>query len=123
MSFINLVVGDYSGDGHDKRETITIRSNKEADETRYAFEQENETVQLEQYCSEFEDQEFPTALISKYVSTDLYVVDPDEEFSEMDLDTFAEIWMGMARAGDPELVLSVENIPEIFIGGYGLFYC
>ena len=27
MNIINLVIGDWSGDGHDKRQTITIESN------------------------------------------------------------------------------------------------
>lgn len=122
MTYINLVVGDYSNDGHEKRETITIRSNKEADETKYAFDQENESVQLEQYCSDYEDHKFPSSLIRKYVSPELYTIDPTEEFVEIWPETFAEVWMGMARAGDPELVLSVEHVPEIYIGGYGLFY-
>ena len=122
--FINLVVGDWSDDGHGKVHVIPVESNKEVDDVMYAFDKGNEGVNLEQYCSDYEDNMVPTKLIMEFVSEDLYLCDPDEEFHDIESATYAEIWLGIARKGDPELVISVteEELPEIRIGGYGLFW-
>ena len=55
---INLIVGDWSGDGHTVTETVTISSNCSVDSIRLAYKEGSEILGFdlsETVCREFED--------------------------------------------------------------------
>lgn len=134
MNVINLTIGDWSRDGHNQIETITI-------ETNCTVEQINEISSkvkdvfgftLDEYCEEYEDNRIPMEIWNKLVAMG-FPADGLEYGSPSDLEDdpdgvylysgseYADIWLFMIQRCEPMFTYKIVNNANINIGGYGLF--
>lgn len=129
---INLVVGDWSGDGHEKREIFTIRCNIDSKSLKEAYFLGTQIIGFD--LSKEVAWDYQDSIISKKHLEILQrhgqnwdwdsLKDPDDDEIEIVCDDYVDIWMFIASLGNPhicyEVVPSTEN--SIYIGGYGLFF-
>lgn len=119
---INLVLGDWSHDGHGMTETVTIESNFGISQIQKAYKAGVKLLGVDlvkDVCEQYEESEM---LAEHYeVFKDSGILDPDDSW--IDSDTFAKLYLWTARMGNPELIYSVLpwDKASIQIGGYGLF--
>jgi hypothetical protein len=141
-NMVNLVLGDWSHDGHSMTETVTISCNldKKALESAYKKGTKKLGVDVdEDVASDYEDstisfenwQKFAAAgmtLEQLFDDNDYDVkesteaVDNEEAFNIYH-SAFVKLWLFTAKQGNPEFEYTIEedNSPNINIGGYGLF--
>lgn len=123
---IVLVVGDWSHDGHERTDQISIVSNLNAKQIEEAYKLGTQIMNFDfqkTVCTDYEDNfldEEDSAILKSFG-----INQHDEECQGCYLNSeiFAEIWMQIAKLGNPLLeykfVSSKAN--TINIGGYGLF--
>lgn len=151
MTLINLVLGDWSGDGHNRTKGYVIDSSVSFDMLENAhhkgckvlgFSFENEAA------SEYEDPTISVDHFQKIIdhidvdeaqfiinniggSRDFYsptkLNDPSIEMGErrvrLTLESYAALWLMIAKIHDPTIIfkVNIDNSERINIGGYGLF--
>lgn len=122
-TLIQLVVGDWSGDGHCQTDTVIVESSKSKSETESAFKKGDEKFGLSSYCEEYEDSTVPEKLILQL--KDYLPWNFDESLSYEDFsaspEEYADLWIAVARSADPDLELHIVQITRIEIGGYGCY--
>lgn len=136
MHTITLITGDWSGDGHEKTDSITISSNLNMKELEAAFTRGEQVIGIN-FADQFSDYEantLPCEMIqkmSKHFDTGFNVpqdIDPDEVDSSRYDETlysndYTHLWLEIAKIGNPELVYEYcKTGLTLSIGGYGLFY-
>lgn len=138
MTQIQLVVGDWSDDGHGKTSTVVVEADCGKKHLEAAFKRgvEKLGVDVTDACEDYDDDEMPRTVYNtiKAVDPDLVTdswsklcFDDEEDHFEEDVvymapDMYAVLWMLTAKAGDPDLKWSiVADVPKINIGGYGFF--
>lgn len=132
MSYqITLTLGDWSCDGHGRAEKHTIKSNipKPELETAYAEGVKRTGVDLtKSIAREFDNNLFPQVAIDKL---SLFGFDPNDflmfddydgvEHWYIDSEGFVDLWLFIAKIGNPDLEYILYKTDNINIGGYGLF--
>lgn len=160
---IDLIIGDSSGDGHDKRETVTILSNRNVARINAAYvsglnagfpdlcdgavAEYEENLLTPEFTLQFVIALYKTddtfSVHDKHAIVSILVDGTDFDTNPDVLDTlngivgyeiaestctwlsprnFAILYMAICKAGDPDLVLALDDEHEtICIGGYGLF--
>ena len=130
---ITLVIGDWSTDGHGRVERVHIVTNRTESGLRLAYKKGATIVGLDltaEVAHEYEDSTLRVDALRKLVEAGYPITRlDDEEGNEIFADSeylspeeFAEIWLFIARKGDPDLEVEiVQEGPRINIGGYGLF--
>lgn len=129
---INLVMGDWSGDGHSKTETVTILSNlKKADvEKAYKAGVKKTKVKFsEDVARNYEDGVITTETVAALAKHGFKIEDYSEDEEPGDrgyglwTDGYSLAWLFVAQVGNPNFKYEVINddSPNINIGGYGLF--
>lgn len=142
---VNLVLGDWSGDGHEKTDSVTYKVNLSETELKASFEtglsildNNKDGVKRRGYslpiCEDYEDSRLPADFLVKlkacgldpidYIdewSAEDYLQDPDSGAS-VDRNQFAKLWLDVAKLGNAILEYEEVQMPHINIGGYGLFY-
>jgi hypothetical protein len=132
---INLIVGDWSHDGHNMTDTVTIHSNLNVKELEAAYKKGAKKIGVDptkEIAEEYEDNKISKEAYDKLVThgfdvKDLIdVPDPDESEDSYDLyssEAFSEIWLFVAKTGNPDFEYEMleESDNSINIGGYGLF--
>jgi hypothetical protein len=129
---IDLVIGDWSDDGHGETETVTIKSNFNSVWMGRAYEQASVILG---FCFVTDvAYEYETPYISMELITKLREVleepnlldgdiDPEAECIGIEVDEYLDIYLKIIKLGEPDFkykVLGQEN-EVINIGGYGLF--
>lgn len=131
MYTINLLIGDVSGDGHEKVEKIAIYCPVSSEELKQAYEQGTKKLGYnfsEQVACDFEE---PFITMTQYNALfdfglelpDLEWDDADEKVARIYADDFMQCYMFICELGDP-LVRGWKlqtDVKSIDIGGYGLF--
>lgn len=127
---VNLVVGDWSHDGHCKTEVITISSTFNKTQLERAYKKGTQKIGFdltEDVCSKYEDMSVPVDVIDKLRASGVKVEDLIEQNENtwsfaFNCEAFAEVWLEIAKLGSPELEYEFCSIddPNINIGGYGL---
>lgn len=128
---INLVVGDWSHDGHNMTEQSTIKCNLEKKDLEKAYKKGTKVVGFnltEEVCADYEDMSMPAEIAEKLkvagIDANEYVEHEDgEELSfAYNHEAFTELWLRIAQLGNPDLKyeMSSNESPNINIGGYGL---
>lgn len=138
---IKFCAGDISSDGHSIREEKIFEVNLSQAELKLAFftgieklglldytEKDSRDDRRFTFCSNYEDSQVPTEFVEKLP------FDPEEYFYLDDFDDekvyylegadkFFELWLDIAKLGNPMLTYSevVSDDGSIHIGGYGLF--
>lgn len=145
---IELVVGDWSSDGHGQTHSVWFEvtsSDKDGDvtenELRDAFiegcailDQEPNDPSFGEpslpFCESYEDSIVPASFVVKLASHGVDVYDFFDGLDRADAcpsiagpDAWAQLWMAVAKIGNPNLdIVQCANKNSIRIGGYGLFY-
>jgi hypothetical protein len=136
--YINLIVGDDSGDGHSMTKTVTISTDRSSQEIEKLFELVSKKYSLDNLCSEYEDnlvtnEHFERVYVNlgKDKAIELYGSPSDEDwdnpdnygiYNQIDHCQFIDIVIGLMNAEDPKANIKLADIPTIAIGGYGLFF-
>ena len=130
MNTINLVVGDWSNDGHGQTEVITIESNLTLSEIVEAYEKGKTIsgIDLEYVCAEYQQNTFGRQVYDKLVELGMLANSIESEVENDDIEVnispfdFAYIYMFIVSLGNPDLKYEIIKPDAIRIGGYGLFY-
>jgi len=141
MHYIELEWGDYSGDGHDKRLSCVIISNKDKASLEVAYQKGVELIGfdlIEECCTEYEEREFPDRVVeiikknselSEYLScSECYDLREnqghqcEEHLNVEACDHWLDLYFHFLKVGDPTLEIETLKPESIYIGGYGLFY-
>jgi hypothetical protein len=133
---VELLMGDPSGDGHDKHTTIHIRSNLSAEQIEIAFRKGTNKIQLDitQCCADYEDNSLtkkqfeilkqagwdPENCWNYNYAKEHGQLDDDDSFS-LSTDEFANIYVFTVQKGDSSFEYERLSFECIDIGGYGLF--
>ena len=126
---INLVMGDWSHDGHCMSETVTIRTNLSSDELIDAYEKGSKQVEFDltgDVAADYEEYSFPDEFIEKLqpfgFKADEFLEQPyvDDSWA-VSGNAFWRIWLFIAKIGDPSLEFEEVDNVDIIIGGYGMF--
>lgn len=136
---INLVVGDWSHDGHGLTKTITISSNLTTKEVESAYKKASKKIDIDLYenvCHRYQDYILLLKdwekLSNAGMTLDLFQ-DENYEAEKAANDKmrgfcicpkdFAAIYCFMVKLGNPkfEYIIVPENNNTIYVGGYGLF--
>ncbi len=126
---ISAVVGDWSGDGHEKTETIVFCSNlgpKEINNTYKAGAKVIGFDLIDDVAVDYEDnilrkEHSDQLLVSGFDLSSFESGDKDGEFYLYKEDFF-KIWIYFLKLGDANFKFSTINTFEVTIGGYGFFY-
>ena len=131
-----FTIGDWSDDGHEKKQTFILSSNTSMDDLveihgRIAKEFD---IHLEDWCSDYDDylltEEQWKQLESLGFPFDVDLFDDDGNGVEYILqwmpDEFLRIWIFLMKKVCPDLVIEIVEYPELsrllpYSFGYGLF--
>lgn len=135
MNTINLVVGDWSNDGHGRTDTITISTNLSRSAVQKAYKAGAEVVGVDltkDVCRDYEDHYIDDDVLDKFRKAGLTQADVPE-WKEEDLSTIdaSSLWVGseifahlycfIVKKGAPAFEFTVVENKDLNIGGYGLF--
>ncbi len=118
MYRFSMTIGDWSGDGHDKREEYIVVSNKPVEEVREAhFRGMAEVLDLTQICNEYEENAVEADGLPEWARE--FFVDAYDQpgWLSSEPEFFAQLWVEVLKRADPELELELEQIPSLLIGG------
>jgi hypothetical protein len=140
---INLVVGDWSNDGHSQSDTITISSNLEKADVEKAYKAGAKKLKLDvtkDVATDYEDGALSIKQWKKLAKAGLTLetlydgsrydigiannaIKSEEENINLYPDVFVNIWIFVVQQGNPDFKFEVseDDSPNINIGGYGLF--
>lgn len=125
---IDLVIGDWSDDGHGKLEIIKISSNLSLREIQTAYNKGKKIVKfdpIENLCSDYEDRQFfakDLQLLKKFGFSKEYELNVEDEIM-LNREDFTEIVLFVVSLGNKEFKYEFEIDDDRWnIGGYGLFY-
>jgi hypothetical protein len=132
LYLIGLVLGDESGDGHDKFYQYSIYSNLDDEQLREAFKSGCNKVDVEFsdiVAEEYEECMLKSDILEKLQKAGLNISSIFEQYhyakdtGEYRLNTksFTLIWLWIAQQGNPNFKYEFVKNKEIYLGGYGLF--
>jgi len=127
---IKLVIGDWSGDGHEKTVDFIVDTNCSEEQLEEAYKKGVEVCGIDltrNFCEEYEEDFLTEHEYKDFKELNLF--DEDTKYFEWNNKyyvtkrDFAKIWMTIAQRGNPLLDYKFvsDEFPEINIGGYGLF--
>lgn len=125
MHTVNLVMGDWSADGHGMTETITIKCNVSRDELVEAYKVGSLTCGVDlkaEVACDYDDSSFPVDIIEKLEACGFNsegLVEEGDAFIEPEL--YWNVWMFIAKLGNPAIEFDEVAGQDIKIGGYGMF--
>ena len=130
---IDLVIGDWSKDGHEQSETITIKSNFNTIWIKRAYEQASAILGfcfINESATEYEKPFVPEYVYNKLITVfdkdiidELIIYEDDEEYRIDSTDNYLALYLMIIELGEPDFKYKIlgENNESIKIGGYGLF--
>lgn len=129
MKMINLVVGDWSDDGHGRTHTVTVESNFDVARLGKAFKAGTKKLKfnIAEHCQDYEDgsisDRFAAALTKHgFDLTEMFSYDGPDEPINLSPSDFADIWLFTAElGGGKKLRLKIVEPDDIHVGGYGCF--
>ncbi len=132
LYLIGLVLGDESGDGHDKTYQYSIYSNLDDEQLREAFKSGCNKVDVEFsdiVAEEYEECMLKSDILEKLQKAGLNISSIFEHYhyakdtGEYRLNTksFTLIWLWIAQQGNPNFKYEFIKNKQIYLGGYGLF--
>lgn len=132
---IQLVLGDWSNDGHGKTDSVFIESNLTAQQIQDAYVAAMNKLPalkcLNTLAEDYEDSELSndhiTALREAGYPIDKFVKEYEEGYGDdctpsVDKESYTDIYLFIVLVGNPEFKHEVVSLDDINIGGYGLFY-
>lgn len=126
MEVVNIIVGDWSDDGHGKTETFAIKSNITRDEIDKAYTQAIKTYPklnaFDSICEDYEDNSIPEDLLDELKLLGYQPPKWMEKEFRVSREEFVDIYLFIVKLGNPAFEYSHVNHNELTIGGYGLFW-
>lgn len=128
MTTLEIVMGDWSNDGHGRTEKVVISTDFTREEVEKAFKAgvEKTGFDITTHCEDYEDGSVPNALYDYFDKAGVEygnIREDNESTQGIGYDDFVKIWFKTCEIGNPDFkytqVSHYEN--EIRIGGYGLF--
>jgi len=129
-NLINLVIGDWSGDGHCQTETIQVESSLNKNELQVAYEaaaKKTKVRLVEAVVSDYEDNmisetDFKKLQKAGIVMDEIFFKDEEGNWDySLDATSFAMLYLEMIKIVNPAFKYAFPDVPTIRIGGYGLF--
>lgn len=120
---IELILGDWSGDGHEKTSSFHIMSSLPKEKIIDAYDRAVKILKFDitSCCEEYEDHSLPEEgqeVLKKNFPKLFKSIDPEWLVK----DDFVKIYLAMVAVGDPTFVFAhQEPNDSINLGGYGLF--
>lgn len=151
MNIVTLEMGDPSGDGHQITHTIVIETNLTKGELIQAYAKGERQLGFEfaglvannyednvlphPYFLKFKELGFDQGLLEEIESDEKNVdsqspvigdygqIDEDTHGYALYQDTYVDLWLGIAKLGNPEFTYTIKEDADVHIsiGGYGLF--
>ena len=121
---INLIVGDWSLDGHNQTDTITIESNLGRSEIEDAFKAGSKLLDFnltQKVCTDYEDDGISKVFIDRLRKFNIEVEFDKYYPGHLNIDSFVKLWLDIAQLGNPKFQYELAGLATINIGGYGLF--
>lgn len=121
MQTIKLVVGDWSGDGHNVTHTYFIEANYTSNEIEEAYQKFLTDRELYEPCEEYEDAKLDDYFLAALAEANIDISDMEINFySGRD---FCEFYLRVAKhtLTNLEWNFLMEDIQTINVGGYGLY--
>jgi hypothetical protein len=125
MSIIQLVVGDYSADGHGRTNIFCYESNLSINEIDSAFRSGISELgfDITKFCKGYEDNQIPQEFVDVLLSKGFDEFENcDEEAASLGSESYAAIYLFTAKVGNPAFEYVEFKISKKEIGGYGLFF-
>lgn len=136
MPKINLVIGDWSRDGHEKTENVIIKSNLSLVDLQKAYKVGTKEIGfdfIKSVAARYEERELKREYLDKLTEFGYkgsfeyydYNEESDEEGPNIDEFEYVDILMFICKLGDSSFDYQMIESPEYprwNIGGYGLFY-
>lgn len=123
---IDLVVGDWSRDGHGISEKYTVECNYNSKDVWGAIKAAKKWLELGEMCSDYEDSTIRQPDFDKLVEAGIdltkYEYYDNEEEIHMCSDSWVMFNMWLAKTQLPDLEYKEVNNKSLEIGGYGLFW-
>jgi hypothetical protein len=123
MNIIELIVGDWSGDGHEETSSILFDVTGASRSSLDAYHNQGCEIlgsKLSRQCQEYGDDAFSFDFISRLKAHNIPTLDPSEFLTPL---AFAETYMQIAKLACPDLSWEYIEFENLNIGGYGLFSC
>lgn len=122
---INLIVGDWSGDGHEKTEVFIIESNLSPDEIKDAYAKGSKILGfnlIRKVCIEYEDNFIPFSIakiLNSHLNTEFNI---DGQLSLVIPKQWVDLYLKIVHLGNDSFKYGYIAGVDINIGGYGLFF-
>lgn len=136
----SLVVGDWSGDGHDKTSMTVIRSNLDSKQIMKAYKKASKKLGfslIDDVAADYEDRTLSRdqlqALVDNGMKLDVLgyeydikeatecLEDKDSEGIGIYSEAYRDIFLAIVKMGDESFQWEVSHGDSLNIGGYGLF--
>jgi len=128
MTRVSLLMGDDSKDGHGETESLLVEVNVTLKGLEKAYKKGARKLGYDfevKAASEYGKRKLSKKVFEKLKELGWSVPAGFERCGRvLDTDTYADIWIFLAKLGDPELEVYVQTpdgIDELPIGGYALF--
>lgn len=132
MNIVRFVMGDYSDDGHGKKDEFYFYSNVDLETIKKAYQKAVDIIGIdiiEDCCEEYEDSSISKDNINTLEEhLGKLNLDLKEDFEEDDCIALTENdWIKIIKEyiklGDPDIQLIEIKCDDFFdIGGYGIYY-
>ncbi len=131
MHTINIVVGDWSGDGHGKTKTYIFECSHSPKDVQVAYESGATREQhriINTIATHYDDNVLTENHIAtlKELEYDFEMLECFGEFSDdakyLNTDEYVDIYWHIVKRGNPEITYNEIKGRNITIGGYGFFY-
>lgn len=125
---INLIVGDWSNDGHGHKDRVTISCNVNCETLQEYYKKGTEIFGIDivdKVCSDYQDSYIKDETLGKLRALGIIedrMVEDDECWIQDEYE-WVEIYMGICKLADKNLDFEVvkQRDTKIEIGGYGLY--
>lgn len=126
---IELIIGDFGGDGHDKRKSIIIYSNLSSKDMQNAYNIGAEKIGVDlinEIAVEYEDTNFSDEKLKKYLKFEI-IEKMKWDWNDkcdfyLDIESYIDVYLFTILIGNPNFEYKIQQLDKIDIGGYGLFY-
>lgn len=129
---IQLCFGDWSGDGHNQHDRVSVGCSHDLKHVIAAYEKAVKKLgvnPIENLCSEHEDHTIPQNFVDAFkangIDSSVYFeeIEGDGGIPKMwNLNDWPELIMAVVKLGDPDIVFHKVDSVVWDIGGYGLFF-
>ena len=130
---VKVVVGDWSGDGHNITETTIIESNLTSSELYSAYIKGSKIVgfDLSECCSDYQDSKLQGQYIKMLRENGIDIIfdgraedplDDEDDGVNLMVEEFVEIYLNICKLARPEFEWKEVRLGNLDIGGYGLMW-